>query len=214
MAGVRAIIARHVYRSRRFVVVRTELAGSPVADHIGDIVFRPATASDLDRLDGLARSNRAYVEQDNDWLFVACHGERIVATRRYSRALPPASRDGHGLMPRVLQLGPGQIWTADAFLLPEYRNQGLNYHFGRFTMRFLASVGYTEQIGTIAATNIPALRSSRRRGARPVYYVSHTRVLFYDRLRVSKELPKRLEAALKESGARTRAVEMKPTEPC
>jgi GNAT superfamily N-acetyltransferase len=193
---MRGGLTRHLYRSHRFVVVRTELAGAPVPDHIADIVFRPAIPADLDRLGELERSNRKYVTNEDDVLFVACHGDRIVATRRYSRSLPGASRDGHGLMPRVLALRPGQIWTADAYFSPEYRNRGINYHFGRFTMRCLASIGYTEQIGTIALSNIAALRSSTRRGARPICYVSYTRVLFYERLRVSTHPPRQFAAAL------------------
>jgi GNAT superfamily N-acetyltransferase len=196
VAAIRAGITGYVYRSFRFVVVRTQLAGPPVVDHLGDVVFRPAIPSDLDNLHELERSNRAYVENDNDLLFVACHGDRIVGTRRYSRAVPTASRDGHGLIPRVLELEKGQIWTADAFISPEYRNHGLNAHFGLFTMRYLASRGYTAQVGTIAASNIPALRSSRHRGATPIYYVSYTRFLFYERFGVSTDIPHELVEGL------------------
>ena len=195
-ALIRALIKRYVYHRREFIVVRTELAGPPVPDRMGDIVFRPAVDSDLENLGELERSTRRYVEQENDLLFVACRGHQIVATRRYAHAVPTAARDGHGLIPRILKLESDQIWTADAFLLPEYRNQGLNTRFGLFTMRFLASRGYREQIGTMNADNIAALRSSRHRGAEPIYYVSCIRLLFYKRLRVSEELPRSLAARL------------------
>jgi hypothetical protein len=123
--GLRAtagtIISRFVYGSRQLVVYRTRLAGPPAADHVGDIVFRLATPADVAHLDefepyGLGASQRAYVDYDHDWLFVACDGERIVATRRYSLRVPAGS-----LMSRRLQLGPRQVWSADAFCLPEYR---------------------------------------------------------------------------------------------
>jgi GNAT superfamily N-acetyltransferase len=196
VAAVRAAVGRYVYRTRTFVVVRTELAGPPVPDRLGDIVFRPATPADLDNLHDLQRSTRRYVEEHGDVLFVACHGDRIVATRRYAHAVPTAARDGHGLIPRILRLEPGQIWTADAFLLPEYRNRGINARFGLYTMRLLASRGYREQIGTMDADNIAALRSSRHRGARVMYYVAYTRVFFHERLRVSTQLPASLAAKL------------------
>ena len=186
------MINRFVYGFHELVVYRTHLAGPPAADHVRDIMFRLATPADLDDLVeferyGLGTSQRGYVNDDHDWLFVACHCDRIVATRRYSRDVPPG-----GLMPRVLQLEPRQVWSADAFCLPEYRNQGLNRHFGLFTMRFLASQGYTEEFGVIVATNIPSLRSVLHRGSQFVYFVSYSRLLFYERLRVSKEVPTEL----------------------
>jgi hypothetical protein len=222
MAAGRIMINRYVYRSHRFVVTRAVLAGPPAADHAGDIVFRLATSSDLDHLDDLERygrgsTHRSHVKQDSDWLFVACHGDRIVATRRYSRALPSAARDGHGLMSRVLQLERGQVWSADAFWLPEYRNQGLNAHFAIFTMRFLASLGYTAQYATITVDNIPSMRSSRRRGSELVYYVAHTRLLFWERLRVSREFPEQFRDWAEASRHRAPASApspSKPAEPC
>ena len=109
----RLLFHRYVYRAHRFVVTRATLAGPPAATCAGDIVFRLATPADLDRLDELDRYGRGarhrfYVEKDGDWLFVACHGERIVATRRYSRTLPGPSKDGHGLTSRVVRLEPDQ----------------------------------------------------------------------------------------------------------
>jgi hypothetical protein len=196
VATARTLFRRYVYGAYHDVVVRTALAGPPVPDRVGDIVFRLATPADLDALGqldryGRGRVQRSHVEKDRDWLFVARHGDRIVATRRYSRNVP-----AHGVMSRVVRLQPGQVWSSDAFCLHEYRNQGLNRRFGHYTMRFLAALGYTEQIGSIAATNIASLRSSRRRGSRPLYYVSYVRCLFYTRLRMSTELPAELEARL------------------
>lgn len=204
---MRSFIARYLYRSHGFVLTWIPLAGPPAPDHLGDITFRLATAADLERLEdfeayGHGSRQRRYVEEDRDWLFVACRGERIVATRRYSRRLPTAARDGHGLVPRVLELTPEQVWVAHAFLLPEYRNQGLNYHFGLFTMRYMTSLGYTESVGTIAPHNIVSLRTSRGRNARHGF-VSYTRLLFYERLRVSETLPRRLEEALDRARGRT-----------
>jgi hypothetical protein len=196
-AALRTMVSRFVYGFQKFVVYRTCLAGPPAADHVGDISFRLATPADLDHLAaferyGLGRSQRAHVNDDKDWLFVACQGDRIVATRRYGRDLPPGS-----LMSRVLQLEPGrQIWSADAFVLPDYRNGGLNRHFGLFTMRFLASQGYTEEFGVIVATNIASLRSVLHRGSQFVYFVSYSRLLFYERLHASRDVPVELRNRL------------------
>lgn len=188
-AAVGTIVNRFVYGSQRFVVYRTRLAGSPAADRVGEIVFRLATPADLDGLDefepyGLGTSQRAYVTYDNDWLFVACDDQRIVATRRYSRRVPAGS-----LISRRLELSPRQVWSADAFCLPEYRNQGLNRHFGRFTMRCLASHGYTDEFGVITASNVASLRSVLGRGSELVYFVSYSRLLFCEQFRMSDTIP-------------------------
>jgi GNAT superfamily N-acetyltransferase len=195
MAAFKAVSRHYLYGAHHCLILETTLAGPPAADHVGDIVFRRATASDLDRLNELDRyrgrgsTHRMRVAEDNDWLFVACHGERIVATRRYSRAVPSASRDGHGLMARIVQLGPNQLWADDTFCLPEYRNRGIARLLGLFAMRFLASLAYTENLGTIATTNTPSIRMAHRQGVRPLYYVSYFRFLFYERLVVSKDIP-------------------------
>src|SRR5262245_38027098 len=179
------MLSRFVYGSHQFVVYRTLLEGPPAAERVGDIVFRLATPADVDGLEefepyGLGASQRAYVQHDKDWLFVASHGDRIVATRRYSRQVPAGS-----LISRRLRLAPRQVWSADAFCLLEYRNQGLNRHFGRFTMRFLASQGYAEEFGVITASNIASLRSVLGRGSEFVYFVSYSRLLFYEHFRLS-----------------------------
>ena len=195
-ATARALFKRFVYGSRDLVVYRTRLAGPPVPDRVSDISFRVATAPDLDRLhefDDERRGaiHRQAVKEDGDWLFIACQGDRIVATRRYSRRLSSA-----GVMSRVLTLGPRQVWSADAFCLPEYRNRGLNRQFGFFTIRFLASLGYTEEFGEIVASNVASLRSVRNRGGEFPYFVSFRRVLFYERLDISTEMPPHVTAAL------------------
>ena len=178
-------------------MTRAVLAGPPAADHMGDIVFRLATASDFDCLDeleshGRGSRHRFYVREDNDWLFVACHRDRIVATRRYSRALPTASRDGLGLMSRVIELKPGQIWAADTFCLPEYRGQGIAGFLGLFAKRFLASLGYRENLSAIAFSNKSALRMAHHAQSERVCYVAYVRLLGYERLRISKEMPRQL----------------------
>jgi hypothetical protein len=209
MRAVTRFVNRHIYRSLRLVVNQEELAGPSAPDRVGDVVFRLAAPEDLERLDqlepyGRGARQRTYVERDGDWLFVACRGEQIVGTRRYSRTVPSASRDGHGLMARLLELKPTQVWAADVWLLPEYRQRGINHPFAFYAMRSLASLGYTQYLASVTLPNLPSLRSTGRRGVKRLYYVSYTRLLFYERLRVSAELPSRLRAALNESASGSR----------
>jgi GNAT superfamily N-acetyltransferase len=197
MATIRTVMSRFVCDSYEGVVYRTRLAGPPAPDHFGDIVFRVATPSDLDHLAefeqyGRGKYEHAYRNDRNNCLFVACHGDRIVAIRRYSRDLTPG-----GVTSRVLDLGLGQVCSADAFCLPEYRNQGVNRHFALFTMRFLASQGYTEELGVIDATNVPSLHSVLARGSEFVRFFSYSRILFYERLRISKEVAEQMMEKLR-----------------
>jgi GNAT superfamily N-acetyltransferase len=196
MPAIRAIIIRYVYRSEQCVIFGDRLSGPPADDRVDDIVFRQATPSDLEHLDELERygrgsRQRAFVEQENDWLFVACHGDRIVATARYGRVV----RDE--VISRVVHLEQGQVWGADQFCLPEYRNRGISRLLALFANRYLASRGYTDVASSVLVTNTSSLRMTLHKGNKPLYYVSYSRMLFWERLRVSKSMPRRLWDALK-----------------
>jgi GNAT superfamily N-acetyltransferase len=190
VTGVRIIVNRYIYHSHRCVITWQLLGGPPAPDHSGDIAFRLATPSDLDHLDQLEPYGRGsqgvYVKQDKDWLFVACHGDRIVATRRLSLVIR------HPVVSRVITLGPRQVWGADTFCVPEYRNRGIARQLLAFAERYLANLGYKERFGTIVVTNTPSLRMHHAAGADFVSYVSYVRVLFWHRLRVSKRIPAHL----------------------
>jgi len=186
-ASVGAFIDRFVYRSYRCVITHSFVEGPPAADHVGVIQFRVAVPADLDHLQEFERygrgATRRYVEEDKDWLYVACDGDRIVATRRSSLVI----RDN--LLSRVIKLEPGQFWGADSFCLPEYRNKGIVRHLKIFSDRHLASLGYKDFVSSIEATNTASLRASRAAGREVLYYVSFVRIFFWERLRVSKNIP-------------------------
>ena len=192
--GLRATlgtIRQRVVRTQEVVIYRTVLAGPPAADASGGLRFCVAGPQHLDDLAAFERvrygahtRRRGHVNEDNDWLFLAWDGDRIVATRRYSRAFMPGE-----IWSRVLTLRASQVWSADAYCVPEYRNRGVNRQFGRFTMRYLAARGYTEEFGVIDASNAASLRSVVGRGSELVYFISYTRYFFYARLVVSANLP-------------------------
>ena len=191
LAAGRALRDRWVYRSYRCVITHSVAAGPPALDHIGDVTFRVATPSDYDRLHDLERygrgeRSRRYVSDDDDRLVVACHGDRIIGSRRLSRVI----RDN--VVARVMKLGPGKFWGADLFCLPEYRNRGVGRHLNIFGDRYMATLGYTDHFGSITATNVASLRASRAAGSEAVCCVSYVKVLFWERLRVSKDVPEHL----------------------
>jgi GNAT superfamily N-acetyltransferase len=186
-ASIRAFIHRFVYRSYRCVITHSFVEGPPAPDHIGAIKFRAAVPADLDHLQEFERygrgATRRYVEEDKDWLYVACDGDRIVGTRRSSLVI----RDD--VLSRVIKLEPGQFWGADSFCLPEYRNRGIARHLKIFSDRHLASLGYKEFVSSIEATNTASLSASRAAGRQVLYYVSFLRILFWERIRVSRDIP-------------------------
>jgi hypothetical protein len=185
---------KKIYRSQQFFIVRGDLAGPPAADHIGGVVFRLATDSDLEHLGELERYGRGwiqrkYVTEDKDWLFVGCYEQRIVATERASRVIRDA------LAARVVQLHAGQIWSADAFCVPEFRSQKISRHLGLYAERVLAERGYKEFFGSIAANNVPALRRALQAGAHCAHYVSYVRILSWERLHVSSDIPRAVKTS-------------------
>jgi GNAT superfamily N-acetyltransferase len=188
-------VRRRLYLTRRFVIIRKTLKCSPVSDHLGEVIFRRARPADLERLDALDAHGRgstqqAYVNDSQDLLFVACHDDRIVATRRCSLEI----RDP--LVARAVTLGEAQIWVADIFCLPEYRSQGVGRHLILFADRELASLRYSEVLAAVDAGNVASLRASLRSGSALSSYVTYVRFLFYERLRIYNEVPMQLQARL------------------
>jgi GNAT superfamily N-acetyltransferase len=181
-------VARFVYGSQDFIITRVALDGPPVPDRVGEVTLRLATPHDpqLDGLDALGRRSavlRGHV-QDGDWLFIACHGERVVAARVMMRAAPT-----HSITAKVLKFGPGQTWDEDIFCVRDFRGKGIARHLSLFSDRYLGRLGYTETFASIGTENIPSLHMQVHKGSQFAYHVSYRRLLFYTRLRVSRQIP-------------------------
>lgn len=195
---LRLLVRRCLCGSNEFVITRASLGGPPVEEGVDDIMFRLASRFDLaklgefDRYGRHGRMARASVVEDHDWLFVASHSERIVATRLIGRNVPP-----HGIMHKVVKLAPGQVWEKEMFCLPEYRGRGIARRLSLFSDRYLAAQGYTQLLGVIAARNVPSLRMHVHKGVEFVCYVSYSRLLVHERLRISPEIPTALWSQLK-----------------
>ena len=89
----------------------------------------------------------------------------------------------------MVRLEPDQVWAADTFCLPEYRGRRIAALLGVFAKRHLASLGYRENLSAIAVDNASSLRMQSRSDSERILYVSYLRILFYERLRVSKHIP-------------------------
>jgi GNAT superfamily N-acetyltransferase len=175
-----------VYHSRELIINRTDMTGPPAADRVGAVVFRVASPhDDLGEFERYGRGalQHRYVENDRDWLFVACYGSRIVATVRYGRTI----RDP--VVSRLITLGPRQVWASDVFCLPEYREQGITIKLLHFVWRTLVSRGFTEVLGTIVISNTTSLRIFARAGSQPLCYVKVATFLGWQRVHISPDIP-------------------------
>jgi len=79
-------------------------------------------------------------------------------------------------------LGPGDACLHDLFVSPAYRGRGIAQALVARRLQFLREEGYTRSIIAVAQGNAPALRVAEKAGYRPVGEMSHTRVLFWERL--------------------------------
>jgi hypothetical protein len=192
-AAVRAIIGRYIHRSVEYLVLCSRTIDQDAPDRVGDVVFRLATPSDRESLQRFDRARRVTqhpsLAPHREWCFLACDGDRIVATRRYTDTLPP-----QGLMSRVLRLTRGQLWAADVFCLPQYRNRGIARGLGLFAQRVLAAEGFTEFFGGITVANTASLRMTLH-DSEFVCHVRYVRCVFRERLRLSRELPASFRAS-------------------
>jgi len=73
--------------------------------------------------------------------------------------------------------------------VPRDRCKRIAEHLSLFGERHLASLGYTDLVGTITADNAASLKMHRRKGVRFSHHVSYSRLLFRERLRVTEDVP-------------------------
>jgi len=189
-ATVRAVGRRYVYCSRDLVVLKSSRIDPSAVDGVGEIRFRLGGPADVDGLREFDRSRGATPRPPSGngqvWRFLACHREKIVATRWYSEDLPPYS-----LITRVLAPKRGQLWAGDVFCIPEYRSRGIVRRLGLFAQAHLALQGYTEFVSAISGQNIPSLRMHLH-DSTFICQITYRRLLFREDLRISHEPPRHL----------------------
>jgi len=157
-------------RFHKFVVYRTCLAGPPCADHVRDIMFRLANRPIL--ITSLSFERYAWAQASAPTSTTTKTGYLSLVTvigscdSAVQSRCPARQLDVTSLSSSHARSVGGRL------LFARISQSGLNRHFGIFTMRFLASQGYTEEFGVIVATNIPSRRSVLHRGSQFVYFVS------------------------------------------
>lgn len=191
-----AFARRYVYRSLEHVIMCSRTIDQDAADHVGDVVLRLATPADAERLRRFDQAreapHRPPLGVHREWCFIACDGDRIVASRRYMDELP-----SYRLVSRVVRLQPGQLWADDVYCLAEYRGRGIARSLGLFAQRVLATDGYRDFFGSISVTNAASLRMTLH-DSDFVCHLRYVRLLLYERLRVSTEIPPPLREAVRD----------------
>jgi GNAT superfamily N-acetyltransferase len=191
--GVRATLQRIVDEctagSADFIITRADLHGPAVAGRIEEVALRRATLADAPRLEEIAHgTRRASVLREHiaggDWLFIACHGDRIVAARLMTRTVPESD-----LAAKALTLQPHEVWDDDMFCLSEWRGRGIARHLSLYSDRYMGGLGYSATFARISTSNVASLRMQRHKGSEFVCHVSYRRFLFYGRVRVACESP-------------------------
>jgi GNAT superfamily N-acetyltransferase len=175
-------IWRIFYQRAEYTAMAKELsrqaypaAGEP------DLIIRRATTreeilalSSIADLADMARFQRMF--DQGSVVLIALRGGQAVGygwishriDRRTNRLQPP--------------LRPGDACLHDLFVSPAHRGQGIAQALVARRLQFLREEGYKRSIIAVAQGNAPALRVAEKAGYRPVGEMSHTRLLFWDRL--------------------------------
>ena len=177
--SLRTIWRLHVYGRSRIVLFAGPI-GPATPDHGADgITFGPATTEDLAAMPAL----RAF-DHDAPWLWVARHSGRVVGYRRVATRFPD------GMLEAVAPARPGRIFTVEVFVSPEYREHRVALRLGREHNWHLAqTVGATEAVSCVDASNVASLRLTLRVGYRPIAFVDTFRCLRRHRYTVSPTMP-------------------------
>jgi GNAT superfamily N-acetyltransferase len=180
---------RVLYSSERLIVLVKELDAIVVPAKEGEL-----RVEDLGRqhLDGLSRLNRArgrpevdrrfarYVEQGFHG-FVGYLGEQLVGyywwvDRDVPMLYPDLRKLGLGI-----ELGAGEVYGSDFFLLAEHRGGGLAAEFLFEIERGLRERGYERLWGYVVSSNRPARWIYSTRGYVPMWILDRTRILILRR---------------------------------
>jgi GNAT superfamily N-acetyltransferase len=177
--SLRTIWRLHVCGRSRVVLLAGPI-GSATPDQGADgITFGPATAEDLAAMPAL----RAF-DHDAPWLWVARHGGRVVGYRRSATRFPG------GMLDAAAPARPGRVFTVEVFVRPEYRQHRVAVRLGREQNSHLAqTLGATEAVASVDASNVASLRLTLRLGYRPIAFVDAFRCLRRHRYTVSATMP-------------------------
>ena len=177
--SLRTIWRLHVYGRSRVVFFAKPIAQATPDQGADGITFGPATAEDLAAMPAL----RAF-DHDGPWLWVARHSGRVVGYRRVATRFPD------GMLDAVAPARPGRVFIIEVFVRPEYRQHRVAMRLVREQDGRLAqTLGATEAVASVDASNVASLRLTLRLGYRPIAFVDAFRCLRRNRYTVSTTMP-------------------------
>jgi GNAT superfamily N-acetyltransferase len=174
---------------QRLIVIVKDLGSIVEPWRHGDLRFEDLAAKHLPELAELNRKRgrsdadrrfRRYVEQGFHG-FVAYHGEELVGyywwvDRDVPNLYPDLRKLGLGI-----EMGEGDVYGSDFFLLEEHRGGGVANDFLFKVESSLRDRGYTQLWGYVVSDNRPARWIYSTRGYTPMWIVNRRRVLFVQR---------------------------------
>lgn len=202
MRGLRKLLRRlwrrYVDGHDEVVVFVNTLSASPLVLATGGVVVRPATDDDVATLastatDPSTRRIPRLLERGQGWVHVAAHDGRLVGYRCAMRRFT-----GPRWLSSVVRLEPDQVYVDHIFVDAAYRGHNVAQALSSAQSRDLAALGFRGYLSVIKSSNLPSIRLTLRRGARPSLFVRSRRRLFVHRLRVSPVMPPEIQALVEE----------------
>jgi GNAT superfamily N-acetyltransferase len=184
---------RYIDGRDRVVIFVGTLAGAPVEPGSDGITVRQATGDDVAALRLLAanpgtRRIPRLLSVGDGWLHVARHDNRLVGYRCAMRRFT-----GPSWLSGVVRLETTQVYIDHIFVDPEYRRHNIAQRISDAQNLDLLAMGIHQHLSVVRANNVPALRLTLLRGARPVLYVDSRRRWFVHRRTVTSVMPPRVQ---------------------
>jgi GNAT superfamily N-acetyltransferase len=189
---LRAGVQAYVFSRRSWYIFYRSVRAELAQVHSPGLECRLATAADVESLAAAfepIRKRREFREwiAEGSYVFVAYQDGQPVAFHRVSHVVPA------GPPLSSLVLAPGQVWSADAQTLPEFRGQRVSSALRAFRDRTLHPRGVREYVSSVQSDNLPALIfgwGGSRRLAERVERIDYVCLLGFRRIRrVADALP-------------------------
>jgi GNAT superfamily N-acetyltransferase len=178
-----------LYMEQRLIVIVKDLDSIVEPWRQGDLRFEDLAAKHLPELAELNRKRgrsdvdrrfRRYVEQGFHG-FVAYLGQELIGyywwvDRDVPNLYPDLRKLGLGI-----EMGEGDVYGSDFFLLEEHRGGGVANDFLFTVESSLRDRGYAQLWGYVVSDNRPARWIYSTRGYTPMWIVNRRRVLFVQR---------------------------------
>ena len=188
---IQAFVKRYVFRhDTEILAVRSMLGPVPEIQPTRDVAIREATLDDVAELFAVASAHRwkrtrrllsDWIVGGNPFLVAVSDGEIVgyaCITLGFS-SRDPLLLEGIG---RALDIGPGDAWVADAFILPSHRGNRIYPALGSRLLRQARDAGVRRVVATILADNGLSRSAHRKIGVDEIGTLTFRRMLFWKKV--------------------------------